>query len=211
MIKKRIVIMIAVLTMLIPMPVLAAPKTVKMKTFNQVIKSGNTVFCSGTGGMYRVSMKGNKAKKAKRIYKIDNAGDYGVVNMRKKGKYLYFVLEGPSYYHSNLYRINTSGKKRIRYTPKGRYAAYGMPISGYAIKGKKIYISGDNEDSYQPMYVINLNGKNRKTTKVRAVMTTKTSNKKGYSVIKKEKNGYYYDYLKTPAGRFYLGKSAIQY
>ena len=65
---------------------------------------------------------------------------------------------------------------------------------GYVLKGKKIYIDyQDGSDDYniRPNVIsMKLNGSGKKHSSVRPMMKTKTSNKKGYSVIIQQKGAY---------------------
>lgn len=181
----------------------AAPKKVKMTVYDQVIKSGRTIYCAGITGVYKVklSKKGN-LKSKKRIFRTPEM--CGATAMKKKGKHIYFIMTSSSWF-SHLYRITTSGKKKIDYTE----GPLGDPVTDYAIKGKKLYYVAEDEwNDGGPLkkYVLKLNGKKRQSTKVRAQMKRKKTNAKGYYVIEKHKGDYYYNYLKTPKRTYYLGR-----
>lgn len=188
----------------------AAGGTVSSTTYNEVIKSGNTVYCAGAKGIYKVKLKKGKVKSKKLIAKAANplAGAYTYVgHMKKKGGYIYYLHSSEGTLFS-LNRVNIKSKKRqfLLSTNDQRYF-------GYVLKGKKIYIDyQDGSDDYniRPNVIsMKLNGSGKKHSSVRPMMKTKTSNKKGYSVIIQQKGAYAKDYLKTPKGKFYLGKARI--
>ena len=206
--RKRInmiVLAIVVAVAFIPAGVFAAKKTVKMTAYDQVVKSGKTVYCAGSAGIYKVKVKRGKVKSVKKIYKVENSiGDSCAIAMKKKGNYLYF--EGTSFGSVvNLYRVGTSGKKL-------RHLAYMNETRDYVIKGKRIYYNKGLNDNNRPITKqMKLNGKGKKKASVKVVLKTKRSNVKGYSVKIKTKGKYNYDYLRTPKGMFYLGKAALWY
>ena len=188
-----------------PSSAFAASK-VKMTTYDQVYKTGNTVYCAGAGNtIYKVKVKNGKVKSKKQLRKKDFwcMGDYTYVNaMKKKGNYLYFRLwtEGSISY---LARINIStGKDKILMTNS----------VDYAIKGKKIYASFEDEETGKVSYnVMKLNGKSKKKTKIKPAEKNKKTNARGYSMKYKKKGKYVKTYLKTPKGTYYLGKIKNEY
>lgn len=208
--KKIISIILAsmmVVTML-PMQVSAA-STAKMTAFNQVYKTKNIAYCAGVGGVYKVTLKNGKVKKVKKLFKgkvIDY--DYGCAEaMKKKGDYLYFMARNESAPGGRIYRVNVkTGKKKA-------LTGFVYYLVGYVIKDKKIYYSYDVADDdafYEEVKSMSLNGKNKKKSSMKVSMNTKNSNAKGYYIIEKEKDGYLKDYLRTPKGKYYLGKRKIE-
>ena len=203
--KRRIALVMAVLVAVAFMPAMSfAAKTVKMTDYSDVYKSGKTAYCAGDAGLYKVTLKKGKVKKVKRLVKM---GEYGwVMSLKKKGKYIYFV-EGTNGTVSYICRVKTSGGK-------AKSLGGGNEMQDYAISGNKIYYSYlDYNDRTDEEYVayrqMKLNGKGKKKSSVVPRETTKTSNAKGYKVKSVEKGGYVKDYLKTPKGKFYLGKKKL--
>ncbi len=210
--RKRIVSIAVTLMMimtLLPLQVFATD-SVSMTTYNQVIKSGNTAYCSGAGGIYKVSLKNGRAVKVKRIYKGEVFGGAyrSATNMKKKGNNIYFLIWTETYPAAQIKKVNTKNAKTKALTG---YVDY---IAGYAIKDKKIYFS--KEVDYIDDYTVyktksmNLNGTSKKTVSVKVSMKSKKSNVSGYRTIVKKKGKYAVDYLKTPKGKFYLGKTKIK-
>ena len=188
----------------------AAGGTVKMTTYNQVIKVKNTVYCAGAKGIYKVKLKNGKVKTKKLIVKAANPlfGAYTYVgHMKKKGGYIYYThgSEGTLW---NFNRVNIKSGKKKHLADTGEQKYY-----GYVIKNKKIYFDyQDGSDDYEikaNVISMKLNGSSKKRSSVKPKMTVKDSNAKGYSVVIKQKGSYAKDYLKTPKGKFYLGKVKI--
>lgn len=202
--KKRIVsiflTMMMVVTML-PMQVSAAG-TVKMTTYDQVYKTKNTVYCIGAAGIYKVTVKNGKVKKVKKIYKETECyGDYRCADsMKKKGGYLYFIIMSDSSAGGGINRVN------IKTTKEKCLSGFVNCLDGYAIKDKKIYYRYEDDNGKMKTMSMSLNGKNKKKSSMKVSMDPKKTNTKGYSTVIKIKDGYVKDYLKTPKGKFYLGK-----
>lgn len=208
--KRRIItILIAFAVAVSFMPTFAhAASKVKMTAYDQVVKSGNTVYCAGEGNtIYKVKLKNGRVKSKKRLVKGDWAmGDYSYIQkMKKRGNYLYYVVgtEGTMWY---FYRVNVkSGKKK----------ELAVNATHYVIKKKKIYAEFYNEEGDTPweyalLYkTMKLNGKGKKKSSVEPVMKVKKSNAKGYSMVYKISGDYSKAYLKTPKGRFYLGRTRM--
>lgn len=211
MIKKLAVcvIVLAVALAFMPMNTFASSKTVSMTAFNQVIKSGNTLYCAGAEGIYKVEAYFGDSSSTlitKKLHKMESMGAYSYYSgMKKKGDYLYCQVEteGTTFL---LVRINCStGKQKILASASDKGAIR------YVIKGKKIY--------YKPKYgkkkVMKLNGKSKRKTSIAPKMTRKKSNADGYSIsITSEKEGEYaehvYTYLNTPYGQYKLGDHVIE-
>lgn len=207
--SKLIMILLSLIVVAAFLPVSASAATkVKMTAYNQVVKSGNTVYCPSAGwGIFKVKVtKSGKVKSKKWLIKSGEVfGAYTYIGaMKKKGKYLYFD-EGTEGTISYLRRVNLS---------TGKAKTIAQDVGNYVIKKKKIYAeiwkdSNDDGDFKPYRYVMKLNGKSKKKTKVKPVMKIKGSNAKGYSVIYKEKGDYVKTYLKTPKGKYYLGKTKL--
>lgn len=198
--KKKFLACIMVLAIAVafmPANTFAASKTAKMKAYDQVIKSGNTVYCAGAEGLYKVKVKNGKVVSKKVISQAETFGTYSYYSgMKKKGGYIYLQVstEGTPFY---LDRIKTSSgacKKLAGANDQGEIS--------YAIKGKKIYYKAYDSKTGR---VMKLNGKDKKKTSTKPVMKHSKSNAKGYSVVMKEKGRKVITYLKTPKGKFKLG------
>ena len=199
--RKKILACIMVLAIAVSfMPTSAfAGSKIKMTAYDQVIKSGNTVYCAGARGLYKVTLKKGKVKKVKVLYSTGRTWFDGsqLEAMKKKGKYIYFIqVTGVD---NLLYRIKTSGKNK-----KLLALTY-----DYAIKGNKIYFYDsdvDEDEDAENASVMKLNGKSKKRTSKDYVLKTKRSNKAGYKVYSRVKKSYVQDFLITPKGKFYLGR-----
>lgn len=210
--RKRIVaalLAVMFLAVFAPMTAFASSGSVKMTGYDQVIKKGNTVYCAGVGGIYKVTLKNGKVKSKKHLWKNECTfvPESYECAMCLNGKYLYY-LSGGEGTGGALYRVKTSGGE-----PQ---LLASVPSSDdkfvYAIKKSKIYYYKFNYDEDYNIIgtsgsVMNLNGKNKSNTSKKAVLKHKKSNTKGYSVKIKASGRYYKDYLKTPKGTFYLGKA----
>ena len=188
---------LAIAVAFMPANTFAASKTAKMKAYDQVIKSGNTVYCAGAEGLYKVKVKKGKVVSKKLLSRAESFGAYSYYSgMKKKGGHIYAQVstEGPAFY---LDRIKT--KSGAYKTLEG--ANDQGPIV-YAIKSKKIYYKAQDSKTKK---VMKLNGKNKKKTSTKPVMKHAKSNAKGYSVIMKSKGDKIVTYLKTPKGKFKLG------
>ena len=150
-------------------------KKVKMTVYNDVLKDGNTVYCSGMKGIYKVKLKKGKVKSVKVLVKERFVTDY----MKKTGNYLYY---GSDYAEVvGLNRVNiSSGKIQII----GERDGYlWLDYWAYAIKGKKLYITYTDLEDRIRTEVMKLNGKSRKKASVKAVMKEKKSNADRKSVV----------------------------
>ena len=201
--KKKIaafVLSLAIAVSFMPANTFAA-STAKMTSYDQVIKSGSTVYCAGAEGIYKVKVKKGKVVSKKRLVDAESFGAYSYYSgMKKKGKYIYTQSSSEGTLFS-LVRVRTSNGKC-----KTLASANDKGEINYAIKKSKIY--------YKPSYggakkAMKLNGKNKKKTSVKPVMKHRKSNAKGYKVIMKEKGSRVITYLKTPKGKFRLGSHRI--
>ena len=189
-----------------PLSASAASK-VTMYTYGEVVKSGKTVYCAAAGsGILKVKVtKAGKVKSKKWLVKAKTA--YGtwsqIGRMAKKGKYLYYcdaTMDG-----QHLLRVNLSSRKKT---------VLGDQAISYAIKGKKLFArlaEDDPENGYQEnTYSMKLNGKSKKKSSVKIDEIVTASNANGYSVIYKKKGKYIKTYLKTPKGKYCIGKSLLE-
>ena len=199
-------LVLAVAVAFMPTSAFAASK-VKMKTYNEVIKSKNTAYCAGAAGLYKVKLKKGKVKSKKLIFKgpkVD-ACYASVEKMKKKGKYIYFVTGENNSDELMLFRVKTNGKSKKHITNTG----------WYVIKGKKLYTTEYEPDiTYSTDFIVHyykmtLTGKKKKETKTKVRMTDVFTNAKGYSMEIRKSKGYAYDYLVTPKGSYCLGKVKI--
>ena len=196
--KLTLILLIAVACAMMPMTASAASK-VKMKTYSDVVKSGNTVYCTSTLGIWKVKVtKSGKVKSKKWLLSPKKGYSFDIRHMKKKGHYLYYLAQFGG--TSRLYRTNLSTGKR-------KLVAY--DVVQYVIRKNKIYtVHFDIETEEYYNRVMKLNGKSKKKSSVRPVDKLKKSNAKGYSVIsRKADNDYEKVYLKTPKGKYYLGKA----
>ena len=199
--RKKILACIMALAIAVAfMPTSAfAGSKVKMTAYDQVYVTGNTAYCAGARGLYKVTLKKGKTKKVKVLYSTGRTWFDGsqLAAMKKKGNYIYFIqVTGVD---NVLFRIKTSGKKK-------KLLAY---TYDYAIKGNKIYFCDcdvDSDDDSGFLSVMKLNGKSKKRTSKDYVLKTKRSNKAGYKVYSRVKKSYVQDFLITPKGKFYLGR-----
>ena len=206
--RKRIIACITVLAVALafmPASAFAASK-VRMTCYDYVYKTGNTVYCAGSTGLYKVKVsKKGKAKSVKKLFDVRTVSKEQVIvyNMKKKGSYIYFLVETDVTGEGNpaLWRVKTDGKNLKR-------------LAGcfeYAIKGKKIYYVTLDPVTYANIYhMMKLNGKSKKKAKRGVRIDPKRTNAKRYSVITSAGGGYAADYLKTPADKFFLGKVPLR-
>ena len=180
----------------------------QMTAYNQVIKEGNTVYCSGAGGIYKVDLNDSgKVESKVRIFKSYRPfGKYSYISdMYKKDDYIYFLqgTEGTTCY---LKRVSVTGEsKKLVYMDEPEY--------GYSIDGDTIYYStfnydyeGDDESQYQILMRMNLDGSSKQETTITPNEVTKKTNESGFARVIRKKGKYLKDYLQTPEGTFYLGK-----
>lgn len=203
----------------------AAPKTVKMNTYDEVIKSGNYVYCNCVKGILKVNLKTKKvttlendAAKANK----EMGGIYsGYSHMSLKGNYLYYYSGSGSVTDTRIMRTNIQTGKTETLMKATNNNTF-VEIHDYAIKGNKLYVSGslyDNDDNETPVtYVMALNGKSLKNTSVQAISNYKKTNINGYIIIEEGMNRYgeieghrIKCYLKTSSGKkIYLGKATFK-
>ncbi len=202
--KRRVlagVLSLLIAVAFIPSSAFAASK-VKMKGYDRVVKSGDTVYIAGAGkAIYKVKVKKGKIKSKKTLQKGGWATSENsfIRGMKKKGDYLYYLNEGEASY-TCLYRINVkSGKTKL--LRKNCYA--------YAIKKNRIYAHIDCMGENIHNEVMKLNGQSKKTTSIKPVLTTKNSNAKGYSVKYSITGKYVKTCLKTPKQKRCIGKTTL--
>ncbi len=237
--KKRIVSILLVFVFAvsaIPLSFAEATDTVGRTTYTQVIKSGKTVFCNGHAGLYKITLKNGKPKKIKKLTKFD--GVSGAMDMVKKGKYIYYMVVGTSA-GGFIYRINvnTGKKKRLTdYLTEGEYTIAnntlyyshvvwvenddddyddGFEDDDYYYEDDDDDFYDESDDDYYEDYeytetiAAKLDGSSPKVVDVKISSKSKKTNSKNYRVYSKRKGRYFYDYLKTPKGKFYIGKVKI--
>lgn len=202
--KKRITAIILIATLILGCFTVASfgysPKK-KMMVYNDVLKKGNTVYCSAGGGIYKVNLK---TKQVRRLVWIDPDYHDTAYGMKLHKGYLYYI--NPSPMIGYLYRIKTNGTGN-------KYLAM---VHYYAISKNKIYYESSNLDSWKRIHrQMKLNGKSKKKSKYTVKKKSKRTNAKGYGIYI-QKNGTvreyddyddepyyvykYTDYLKTPKG-----------
>lgn len=174
------------------------------KVYNQVIKSGNNVYCIAGTGIFKVNLKSGNIKKI-----VKSPGDYGHYRqMCKKGKYLYYIKGGTDV-RADLYRVSINGGKTKHLAGninKGRF------VMKYMIKKKRIYYTEHNDGSGKnTTKKMKLNGKSKKKTKTKVRWAKKKTNCSGYYVeaiaYEPSIGSDYYEmvqyYLVTPGGGYY--------
>ena len=195
--KKRglvfLMIAVAVFVVVALKPVDSHAATKKMTAYS-TIKSGNTVYCTSGWHILKVDLK------TKKVTKLAKSKVIYCVNLKIKGKYLYYVDKSTGVGDASIYRINlkTNKKKKLA----------GSTGSDYVISGSKIYYQKWDRNKPLPTNrTMKLNGKAKKKTKVRIKMTNKDTNTKNYSVYSTEPNdsdpGADF-YLATPDGDIFL-------
>ena len=152
--KKRITAIILIATLILGCFTVASfgasPKK-KMTSYYEVLKKGNTVYCSAGNGIYKVNLKKRQAKRLVTIDADPNGTAYG---MKLHKGYLYYIEPGPMLNH--LYRIKTNGKG----------SKYLGLVSDYVISKNKIYYESYNLDSWKTIRrQMKLNGKSKKKSK----------------------------------------------
>ena len=173
-------------------------KTIKRVAYNGVMKYKSTAYCASCAGIYKVKIRNGRLVSKTCLMKEEVCyGPYSLAgSMRKKGGYVYYV-EGTNGTTSYLKRAGIRSHKAqllSNYT------------FAYAIKGKKLYYSVEKDWDSISHKVMTLSGKHKKKTSIKVKMTNKSSNAKGYKIVEKEKGKYVISYLKTPKGKYKLGK-----
>lgn len=198
-----LIIMTAMILALIPASAAAASGTVKMTVYDDVLKSGNTVYCAGRNGIYKVKLKKGKAVNVKRLVEKEDSY-FWIMGMKKKGNYIYYITGGSAPY-GPVCRVNIKNG-RIQRITKNLYEP------DYVIKKNKLYYSKSyDDDGNRKTYAAKLNGKSPKRTSVMISSISKRSNAKGYSLKTVSKGNKTIDYLKTPKGKYYLGEWTDSY
>ncbi|MBQ9155514.1 MAG: hypothetical protein IJ137_01890 [Eubacterium sp.] len=199
--KKKLLLMFAFVLMagFVSMNTDAAAK--KMTAY-KVIKSGNTVYCTGDGssmGIYKVNLKNGKVKRLVKNPLNGDYGDYWFSCMAKKGNYLYYYCNQSA--DIDLRRVNIKTGKSKVLCSKGSGA---LEMKGYVLSGSRIYYRCSKNYGPKKSYVMKNNGKAKKSTSVKAVMKKKYSNAKGYRTFSETKGNYISFYLKTPDRTYFL-------
>lgn len=209
--KKRkflsVVIMMAlIITMFTPMS-FAASKAKKTTVYKNVVKSGNTAFCSTlSGDLYRIDLKTRKAVKIKQKY-------YYAHDLKVHKGYVYYIASrediNSDSWDGYICRVNIKTGK-----VKKLAGISDCKSLRYAISKSKIYyvykkdISSKKTRTYKK--VMKLNGKSKKKSRYNVKVTRKPSNAAGYShyIDYSEADylgyGLVRTYLKTPAGKIFL-------
>lgn len=170
--KKRLISIMIILVLMITLftPMSYAVSGTKKTTVYKIIKSGNSVYCSMGGRIYRVNLKTENVK-----ILTKNATE---PVMKLKGKYLYYSNRSYGIDGCNLYRIYLK-------TNKQKKLAKNIEWLGFAIRGKRIYYSALSSNSMNatPKYrkkSMRLNGKNKSKSKYKGKAVVKKSNVSGY-------------------------------
>ena len=199
-----LVLMIAVA--FLPAEASAASGKVKMTGCDQVLKSGNIVYCAGSEGIYQVGVdNAGRVTNVRMLHRSETMGNYSYFyGMKLKGKYLYaqYMTEGTPFGLCRVHVATGKYKTLASVNDKGSVE--------YAIKGKKIYFKAKSSKKGK---VMKLNGKSKKKTSTKPKMIHVNSNDPGYSLIIAEQEISHPDYdeylettyLRTPAGTFKLG------
>ena len=206
---KRIMSFLMVLMIagaFLPAEASAASGKVKMTGCDQVLKSGNIVYCAGSEGIYQVGVdNAGRVTNVRMLYRSETMGNYSYFyGMKLKGKYLYaqYMTEGTPFGLCRVHVATGKYKTLASVNDKGSVE--------YAIKGKKIYFKAKSSKKGK---VMKLNGKSKKKTSTKPKMIHVNSNDPGYSLIIAEQEISHPDYdeylettyLRTPAGTFKLG------
>lgn len=193
----------------------AASSTKTAKVYTEVIKSGNTAYCSTGSCIYKVKLKNKKAVSKKRLVKCGE--DESIGEMKLKGSYLYYTRNYAV--GGNLRRVNVkTGKKQdVIVQDEGYFkGSVSLSIYAFAFKGNKLYARVSYDDGSMENYrtrnfVSKLSGKSIKKSSVRVKNKKKATNVSSYKLVMKEiETGDSYDfkyYLKTPAGELFLRKN----
>lgn len=209
-------IALIIVTLTAPQATAASGETKKMTVYSSILKKGNTIYCATVTGVYKAKLKNKKVVSKKRLAKAT----HGTLDMKIKGGYLYYKYIYPI--GISLYRINlkTGKTESVFVEGKGRFKNYeSIEVKSYAFKGNKLYaniyyqgnLNGDYDEEHTRTFVAKLNGKSAKTVNVKVKNKSKTTNKKGYKIVEKElyNANKVKSYLKTPKGKYYLGKGDL--
>ena len=227
--KKRILSILLIFVFAVsvmPLSFAEATDTIGRTTYTQVIKSGKTAYCSGRAGLYKITLKNGRPKKIKKLVKFD--GIEGANDMIKNGKYIYYLVIGTAA-GGFVYRVNVTTGKRKRLTDF-------LDEGEYTVVKNKLYYThtvwteyGDDDydeyyDDYDDEYYdeyeddgyeyteaikANLDGSSPAVVDIKINNKFKKSTTKGYRIYSKRKGRYVYDYLKTPKGKYYIGKAKV--
>ena len=213
---EAIVLMLALLFLMMVSPVFAG-STINSTLYNRVLKENKVVYCTGAGGIYKVKVKSGKVKSSKKLVKASVAYGknclYG--SMIKDGDYLYYCKDNYMGPQGTYYRVNIKSKTKNKLT-----GMLDMP-ENFVINEEKIYYDYYEEiwDDYSddPIFEgyrtksMNLDGSSKQFVDVKVKTSYKKSNDANYSVVMKKSGKYVKDYLKTPKGKYYLGKVKISH
>lgn len=210
--KKRIlsILLLFVFSVsVIPLSFAEATDTITGKTsYEQIIKSGKTVYCNTYAGLYKVTLKNGRPKKVKRLVK------YSVMGMTKCGKYIYYLSTSTGV-GGSVYRVNvtTGKKKRLTDYLDGEYTIANNTLYYSHIVWSESDYDDDYDDydyeGYTETFAANIDGSSPRLVDVTIKSKVKRSNVKSYKAYSKTKGKYIYAYLKTPKGKFYIGKTKV--
>ena len=222
--RKRLVAvaltMILMISICTPVSMASTSKTIKMTTYSDVLKDGNTVYCNTFLGISKVDLTNGKVS----LFVKNPDYDYlGFDGMKIHKGYLYYFRNGTAIASTLLYRINLKSKKKQVLASAGSKTFYG--IDGYAIKKNKLYITGWKDKGNKEITVkrvAKLNGKSKKKTSIKVKnywKTEKKTNAAGYELLynledydEDEGYGTVSWYLLTPEGdEYYLGEGETEY
>ena len=202
--KARSKVLAGLLTLAVAisfMPSTAFAASKSMKAYDEVIKDGNTVYCCTYGGIYKVKLKNGRISSGKRLVQGGVTEHCYPTDMKKKGKYIYYMAYSDGNW-SQLCRVKTSSGKI-------KSLADGM-LTDYAISGSRIYYRYESDTGKVRSRVMTLSGKSKKKTSTKAKTLKRHTNAKGYRVVQEERGDYMYYWLKTPKGRDYIGRAALE-
>lgn len=157
-------------------------KTIRMTAYKNCIKDGKYVYCNTGFSIYRVNPSSGNSH---RIYSA-GGDDVSVCYMKKKGKYLYCLTDGPT--AGFLMRINT---KKFTKFQHASIINMGPDIRQFALLGNKIYFDRESSYNKRNWYVSKLDGRKKKKTSVRIKMRKKESNNAYCSVVRKKGVWYF--------------------
>ena len=164
-------IVAALITTLVPVSFASAKTKTKKCTMYKLIKKGKYVYCQNGLHIFKVNLKTKKVKKLGALYGA---------NMKLKGKYLYAYNNSQGLFGANLYRYNVkTGKKKL--LAKDVDQMNTLAISGKKIYYRKIVKKGTYDFTYKKR-VMKLNGKAKKSTKIKGETKVKSANVSGYHV-----------------------------
>lgn len=197
--KKRIAVLMTVALLFIafvPMKADAAPRYMKTTVYDYVIKSGNTLYCAGAEGLYKVVLnnKGFVIRTTLLHKKMCPYANSFYKGMKKQGRYIYM----------QEYTLGTVGYlTRIDITNgRGKWLATSH-------EGRVDYVLHQNKILFKTYEygggAMNLDGSNKRKSCYTPYLTHWQSTTKGYYMSFSKRNGMINSYLTTPKGTYLLG------